>query len=280
MFKVNEFSGVFFAVPVVGAELETVGEGGNNVLTNKPVQAIRLLQERLSEFNRKHLVGIVLGIGLNRGSVYMGLLGSDRIAFDVVGRTRDMTYCMADYSHKGGIVLPVRFESQLKPVGELVSSEVTITLRNAVLPAVHLLPSSSDSGAATGLQLSDFEHICMLGVGGYGSVHLAQERRGRRQQYAIKILPRSEESSTHTHKLLQREFSILQQIDHPNVVNFVCSLMNKTRVYLVMEYIRGGNLHQVILRMKETNMYVLCFTSPIVILPLYLIYYYFRNAAN
>ena len=50
--------------------------------------------------------------------------------------------------------------------------------------------------------------------------------------------------------MVQREFIILQQIQHPNVVGFKFCMINKTIIYLVMNYIRGGDLKEMVDRHK------------------------------
>jgi serine/threonine protein kinase len=38
---------------------------------------------------------------------------------------------------------------------------------------------------------------------------------------------------------------ILQQLQHPNIVNFKFCLIRRAKIYIVMEYIRGGTLRQI-----------------------------------
>ena len=48
--------------------------------------------------------------------------------------------------------------------------------------------------------------------------------------------------------LIKRECTILQMMRHPNVVSLKSSFLWNSRLYLVMSYVRGGNLRQVIVR--------------------------------
>ena len=41
---------------------------------------------------------------------------------------------------------------------------------------------------------------------------------------------------------LKKEISILMMIDHPNIVKLIEVLASKTKIYLVLEYIEGGEL--------------------------------------
>ena len=98
-----------------------------------------------------------------------------------------------------------------------------------------------------GMQLEDFEYMGLLGRGGYGSVHLVFDFNTGKE-YAVKAIPRKKNSAIP--KMIQREFIILQQIQHPNVVGFKFCMINKSIIYLVMSYIRGGDLKEMVDRHK------------------------------
>lgn len=104
-----------------------------------------------------------------------------------------------------------------------------------------------DGAFSKGMQLDDFEYMCMLGRGGFGSVHLLWEN-ATEKEYAIKAIPRNKGSAIP--KMIQREFIILQQMQHANVVSFKCCIINKAMIYLVMSYVRGGNLKEIVDRNK------------------------------
>ena len=55
--------------------------------------------------------------------------------------------------------------------------------------------------------------------------------------YAIKAIELKHEAKLS--KMIERECSILQLMQHPNVVNLKYSFRNNDRLYLVMSYIRG-----------------------------------------
>ena len=97
------------------------------------------------------------------------------------------------------------------------------------------------------MQLKDFEYMCMLGKGGYGSVHLLWDN-STGNEYAVKAMPRKKGSTIPT--MVQREFLILQQIHHPNIVSFKFCIIDKTMIYLAMSYVRGGTLKQIVEKNK------------------------------
>lgn len=45
---------------------------------------------------------------------------------------------------------------------------------------------------------------------------------------------------------IRRELLILQQLQHSNVVHFKFCIIKRAKIYIVMEYIRGGTLRQII----------------------------------
>ena len=59
--------------------------------------------------------------------------------------------------------------------------------------------------------------------GGFGSVHLVKEKISD-MKYAMKVLPRTRGASA---KMIQREFLILQEMQHQNVVRFKYCLIKK-----------------------------------------------------
>lgn len=72
--------------------------------------------------------------------------------------------------------------------------------------------------------------------------------------YAIKSIPRK--TGGHNAQLIQREFSIFQQLRHPNVVGFKYCIDIGTRVFFVMDYIAGGNLNQVLKYIRNNTLAV------------------------
>lgn len=108
-----------------------------------------------------------------------------------------------------------------------------------------------------------------LGSGGYASVYLAIKRKTRRQ-VACKIVPlpetpplpnapgyqafqqrvkmagrtAAEQAASHQKKKqdLRREFEILKNLDHPNIVRLEKAIYSTENVYILQELITGGDL--------------------------------------
>ncbi|GAB0498515.1 hypothetical protein MMPV_009860 [Pyropia vietnamensis] len=87
----------------------------------------------------------------------------------------------------------------------------------------------------------------VLGRGNYGVVRLAvTEATG--EPVAIKILQKAAALSTPTALCrVRREVRIMRSLSHPNIARLVETLSSPTRIYLVMEYVAGTELFDVML---------------------------------
>ena len=241
LLKVTQFSGVFIAA------CPDVYDGDDITPINHIVQTIiclRKIQNKLDAFSKRNSVNVSIGAGLTSGPVTMGLLGHRRFCFDVSGAARDLAVSMAT-NQNDGIFATESFGPYIRDgqlYGDLVLREVTVTSGSKSMKWLQM-----DGAFNKGMQLDDFEYMCMLGRGGFGSVHLLWEN-ATEKEYAIKAIPRKRGSAIP--KMIQREFIILQQIQHANVVSFKCCIINKGMIYLVMSYVRGGNLKQIVERNK------------------------------
>ena len=90
-----------------------------------------------------------------------------------------------------------------------------------------------------------------LGKGAYGQVFLT-EIEGKEGLYATKRLNRALFEKEENIKRLYNEITILKQIKHPNVVNYIESKKTKHHIYIVMEYCKGGSLSECLEKYIET----------------------------
>lgn len=92
-----------------------------------------------------------------------------------------------------------------------------------------------------------------LGVGTFGKVKMA-EHLLTRHPVAIKIINKRKMETMNMHEKICREINILQFLKHPHVIRLYELLDTPTDIFMVMEYVPGGELfdhivHQ--LRLKE-----------------------------
>jgi serine/threonine protein kinase len=85
----------------------------------------------------------------------------------------------------------------------------------------------------------------LLGEGGMGEVYLATDEQTS-QQVAVKILSHQLSARPEALERFRREAETLRQLDHPNIVKFVDAFEHEGQFVIVMEYLLGGSLHDVI----------------------------------
>jgi serine/threonine protein kinase len=84
-----------------------------------------------------------------------------------------------------------------------------------------------------------------LGEGGFGIVRRAHnEENGH--EYAIKILDKAQVQLMQMTPQIKREMTLLTMLKHPNIVQGFEILNSKTKLYLVMEFVEGGDLHSLL----------------------------------
>lgn len=92
-----------------------------------------------------------------------------------------------------------------------------------------------------------------LGMGTFGKVKMA-EHTITSQKVAIKIINKKKMEQMNMHEKIRREINILQFMKHPHVIRLYELLDTPTDIFMVMEYVPGGELFDHIvhkLRLRE-----------------------------
>ncbi|MGM1022083.1 MAG: serine/threonine protein kinase [Bacillota bacterium] len=98
--------------------------------------------------------------------------------------------------------------------------------------------------------LSGRYHILsLLGMGSYGLTYLCLDKHSG-QEVAVK-LPRPSKRAKGV-QLLQREANIMRQMEHPHIPKLLESVEYRNGMYLVMEYISGKTLEELIFEQKRS----------------------------
>jgi len=84
-----------------------------------------------------------------------------------------------------------------------------------------------------------------LGVGTFGKVWLVSHRKTGKP-YALKMLNKREIIQHHQVEGVIREKNIMSSVDHPFVVNLVCTFQDDRSLYMVIDLVQGGELFSVI----------------------------------
>ncbi|PKU78546.1 CBL-interacting protein kinase 1-like isoform X2 [Dendrobium catenatum] len=82
----------------------------------------------------------------------------------------------------------------------------------------------------------------MLGEGSFGKVKFAR-RVDTGEAFAVKILDRKRILDLKIDEQLKREIATLKLLKHPNVVRLHEVFASKERIYMVLEYVNGGELY-------------------------------------
>jgi len=96
-----------------------------------------------------------------------------------------------------------------------------------------------------GDKFEDFEEIKKLGNGCFGEVWLVKSKINGKN-YAMKKLDLSKKGGEEERKKTRKEIEILKTVHHPNIVKFYTSFEKEKMTYIVIEYVAGKTLDQVI----------------------------------
>ncbi|KAI8330627.1 kinase-like domain-containing protein [Chlamydoabsidia padenii] len=110
-----------------------------------------------------------------------------------------------------------------------------------------VVPAKTTSSVTTTTRrvtLDDFSFLAVLGKGNFGKVMLAEDRHDQ-NIYAVKVLKKRFIIDNDEMESLRSEKRILQTANrerHPFLINLHSCFQTESRVYFVMEYVRGGDL--------------------------------------
>ncbi|CAD8070928.1 unnamed protein product [Paramecium sonneborni] len=91
----------------------------------------------------------------------------------------------------------------------------------------------------------DYQIEKMIGKGNFAKVYLCNKKSEKQQQYAVKAFEKSKMINTETDKLaLLKEISILRKLNHKGLIKMHEVYEDETHIYLVQEYLQGGELYQ------------------------------------
>lgn len=104
---------------------------------------------------------------------------------------------------------------------------------------------------AEGLCKDDFKIMEELGRGSFGVVYKAKYR-GDSLFYVLKAIPLSTLTPSKQKEALQ-EVTMLRKVDHPHIVRYYASFIEDNTLYILMEYVDGGDLHKAIRAQRDRH---------------------------
>ncbi|PIA17050.1 Pkinase-domain-containing protein [Coemansia reversa NRRL 1564] len=99
----------------------------------------------------------------------------------------------------------------------------------------------NEQPAVEGRTLNDFQLLHTLGTGTFGRVFLCQSRATQRY-YAMKVLRKSQVVKLKQVEHINNEKNILEVSRFPFIVQLECTMQNERNLYMLMEYVPGGEL--------------------------------------
>jgi serine/threonine protein kinase len=119
-------------------------------------------------------------------------------------------------------------------------------------PSTAYLPHNSLQPLTPGtLMRGRYRVVSQLGKGGTGYVYLVQDEHFDAQPLRSmkEMIPRLDDHQQHLHMVnFKREADVLETLRHPNIPRVYDSFTEFRRAYLVLEYVEGEDLEQVLTR--------------------------------
>ncbi|PAA82899.1 hypothetical protein BOX15_Mlig010612g3 [Macrostomum lignano] len=108
----------------------------------------------------------------------------------------------------------------------------------------------SDAERPSGVMLGHYELGATLGIGTFGKVKLAvHELTGHK--VAVKIVNRNKIKTLSVASKLRREIEHMQTFRHPHVIKLYQVISTPTDIFLIMEYVSGGELFDRIVKQQR-----------------------------
>lgn len=95
--------------------------------------------------------------------------------------------------------------------------------------------------------IGEYETTKTLGTGAFGTVKLAKKKNSD-QLFAIKCISKQSILRSRMGSQVKKEISIMKDLDHPNIVRIFEVLMSTEHLYIVMDFVSGGELYAKITR--------------------------------
>lgn len=110
-------------------------------------------------------------------------------------------------------------------------------------------PQPRRRSTAQQFRLQDFRLLRTLGTGSFGRVHLTQSRHNNRF-YAMKVLKKSQVVRLKQINHTKNEREVLIRISHPFIVNLWGTFQDDANLYMIMDFVPGGELFSLLRKSK------------------------------
>ena len=96
------------------------------------------------------------------------------------------------------------------------------------------------------MNINDFEIVKKLGEGQFGQVFLVKNKKACGELYAVKCLSKKAVRQEQMENSVIEQKNILQKAIFPYIVGFVKAFHDKENIFLLMEYLKGKQMFEVI----------------------------------
>jgi serine/threonine protein kinase len=154
-----------------------------------------------------------------------------------------------DLVRKSGVAEEKRLDAYLQPLhaaggvpaepGKLAG----LLVRDGLL--THFQAEQILQGKWKRFTLGKYKILEKLGSGGMGHVYLCEHKLMRRR-VAVKVLPTAKAADASSLERFYREARAAAALDHPNIVHAYDIDQDETLHFLVMEYVDGANLQEIV----------------------------------
>ena len=103
------------------------------------------------------------------------------------------------------------------------------------------LANKDDNPFGIKLKVSDFQKLKLLGKGSFGEVYLVKFKKNNKI-YAMKILDKNDIIEKHQEEHTKIERDLLTRINCPFIVNIKFAFQDKDNLYIITEFMQGGEL--------------------------------------
>lgn len=120
--------------------------------------------------------------------------------------------------------------------------------------------AAATGGTVRKMNVNDFETLTIIGRGAFGEVRVCRKKDDKKI-YAMKIMKKSEMLKKNQVQHIRAERDVLALADNPWVVKLHYSFQDDLCLYLVMEYLPGGDLMTILMKYdilteEQTRFYI------------------------
>ena len=132
-------------------------------------------------------------------------------------------------------------QQQSSPARALPTRPAQQQPASVLSPALSQASSSLSRKTSSRYNLADFTFIRTLGTGSFGRVHLVRSQHNSRS-YAVKVLSKDRVVKMKQVEHTNSEREMLERVRHPFLVNLWGTFKDAKNLYMVMDFVAGGEL--------------------------------------